>query len=37
MDKRLGEEVSGDQFGIGLEGCIFKITGGSDSTGFAMK
>ncbi len=37
MDRRLGEEVSGDQFGIGLEGCIFKITGGSDNTGFAMK
>ena len=37
MDLRLGDEVSGDQFGVGLEGCVFKITGGSDNTGFAMK
>lgn len=37
MDHKLGDEVSGDLFGHGLEGCIFKITGGSDNTGFAMK
>lgn len=37
MDHKLGDEVSGDNFGFGLEGCTFKITGGSDSTGFAMK
>jgi small subunit ribosomal protein S6e len=33
----LGDEVEGDKFGTGLEGCIFKITGGSDNNGFAMK
>ena len=37
MDRRLGEEVSGDNFGVGLEGCVLRITGGSDNTGFAMK
>lgn len=37
MDHKLGDEVSGDNFGLGLEGCVFKITGGSDTTGFAMK
>lgn len=37
MDHKLGDEVSGDLFGHGLEGCIFKIVGGSDNTGFAMK
>jgi small subunit ribosomal protein S6e len=37
MDHKLGDEVSGDLFGFGLEGCVFKITGGSDNTGFAMK
>lgn len=39
-DRKLGEEVNGDQFGDGTEefsGHIFKITGGSDNNGFAMK
>lgn len=37
VDHKLGDEVEGDRFGVGLEGCIFKITGGSDNNGFAMK
>jgi small subunit ribosomal protein S6e len=37
VDHKLGDEVEGDKFGQGLEGCIFKITGGSDNNGFAMK
>lgn len=36
-DYKLGDEVSGDLFGEGFEGCVFKITGGSDKNGFAMK
>lgn len=36
-DLRLGEEVEGDQFGEGFEGALFRITGGSDKNGFAMK
>lgn len=37
FDLRLGEEVDGDQFGEGFEGAVFRITGGSDNNGFAMK
>ena len=37
IDCKLGQEVSGNDFGIGLEGCVFKITGGSDRNGFGMK
>ena len=36
-DLKIGEEIEGDQFGEGFEGCLFKITGGSDKNGFAMK
>lgn len=36
-DYKLGDEVSGDIFGEGFQGCIFKITGGSDKNGFGMK
>ena len=36
-DLRIGEEVEGDQFGEGFEGALFRITGGSDNNGFAMK
>ena len=36
-DYKIGDEVSGDIFGEGFEGCIFKVTGGSDKNGFGMK
>ena len=36
-DYKLGDEVSGDIFGQGFEGCTFRITGGSDKNGFGMK
>ncbi len=36
-DKKLGEEIDGNQFGEGFEGYVFRITGGNDKTGFAMK
>lgn len=36
-DYKIGDEVSGDLFGEGFQGCIFKITGGSDKDGFGMK
>ena len=36
-DHKLGDEVSGDIFGEGFEGCLFRITGGSDKNGFGMK
>lgn len=36
-DYKIGDEVSGDLFGEGFEGCIFRITGGSDKDGFGMK
>lgn len=36
-DYKLGDEVSGDIFGEGFDGCLFKITGGSDKNGFGMK
>ena len=36
-DHKLGDEVNGDTFGQGFEGCVFRITGGSDKNGFAMK
>lgn len=36
-DYKIGDEVSGDIFGEGFEGCTFKITGGSDKDGFGMK
>jgi len=36
-DKRLAEEVPGDAMGEEFKGYIFKITGGMDKQGFAMK
>ncbi len=36
-DRKIGDYVDGDQFGDGLEGCVFQITGGSDKNGFPMK
>ena len=36
-DRKIGEEVEGDQFGEGFEGHIFRITGGQDKNGFGMK
>jgi len=37
MDKRMGQEVSGDSIGDAFKGYIFKITGGNDKQGFPMK
>jgi len=37
VDKRLGQEFDGDVLGDEFKGYIFKITGGSDNDGFAMK
>ncbi|KAF8416751.1 40S ribosomal protein S6 [Tirmania nivea] len=37
MDKRMGQEVSGDTVGDEFKGYIFKITGGNDKQGFPMK
>ena len=36
-DYKIGDEVSGDIFGEGFDGCIFRVTGGSDKDGFGMK
>lgn len=36
-DKRIGEEVSGDLLGDQYKGYIFRVTGGLDKQGFAMK
>jgi len=35
--KRMGTEVSGDDLGDEFKGYVFKITGGNDKDGFAMK
>jgi len=35
--KRMGTEVSGDDLGDEYKGYVFKITGGNDKDGFAMK
>eukprot|EP01027_Heterolobosea_sp_BB2_P025409 GEZU01038994.1.p2 GENE.GEZU01038994.1~~GEZU01038994.1.p2 ORF type:complete len:226 (+),score=87.60 GEZU01038994.1:79-756(+) len=37
MDKRLSHEFEGDQLGDEFKGYIFRITGGHDKQGFAMK
>jgi small subunit ribosomal protein S6e len=37
MDRRMGQEVSGDSLGDEFKGFIFKITGGNDKQGFPMK
>ena len=36
-DKRLAQEVSGDQLGDEFKGYVFKIVGGCDKQGFPMK
>lgn len=36
-DKRIGEDVSGDLLGDAYKGYVFRITGGLDKQGFAMK
>lgn len=36
-DKRIGEDVSGDLLGDQYKGYVFRITGGLDKQGFAMK
>jgi len=35
--KRMGQEVTGDDLGDEFKGYVFKITGGNDKDGFAMK
>jgi len=37
MDRRMGQEVSGDSVGDEFKGYVFKITGGNDKQGFPMK
>ncbi|KAI0161518.1 ribosomal protein S6e [Xylariaceae sp. FL1272] len=37
MEKRMGQEVAGDNLGDEFKGYIFKITGGNDKQGFPMK
>ena len=36
-DKRMGTEVDGEVLGEEFKGYLFKITGGNDKQGFAMK
>ncbi|KPI40868.1 40S ribosomal protein S6-B [Cyphellophora attinorum] len=37
MDRRMGDEVSGDSLGDEFNGTVLKITGGNDKQGFPMK
>ncbi|ORZ29591.1 ribosomal protein S6e-domain-containing protein, partial [Catenaria anguillulae PL171] len=37
IDKRISQEIPGDQLGDEFKGYIFKITGGNDKQGFPMK
>ena len=37
VDKRLGQEIDGEQLGEEFNGYIFRICGGTDKTGFALK
>lgn len=37
LEKRMGQEVEGENLGQEYKGYIFKITGGNDAQGFAMK
>jgi len=37
MDRRMGQEVTGDTLGDEFKGYIFRITGGNDKQGFPMK
>ncbi|QPG76001.1 40S ribosomal protein S6 [Brettanomyces nanus] len=36
-DKRIGQEVEGDNLGDEFKGYVFKVTGGNDKQGFPMK
>lgn len=36
-DRRMGQEIEGEVMGDDYKGYIFKITGGNDKQGFAMK
>ena len=36
-DRRMGQEIEGDIMGDEYKGYIFKLTGGNDKQGFAMK
>ena len=37
VDKRLGQEFEGEQLGDEFKGYLFRIAGGADKTGFALK
>ncbi|KAK4691621.1 small subunit ribosomal protein S6e, partial [Lecanoromycetidae sp. Uapishka_2] len=37
MERRMGQEVSGDSVGSEFKGYVFRITGGNDKQGFPMK
>jgi|Transcript_3753 small subunit ribosomal protein S6e len=37
FEKRMGQEIDGEVLGQEYKGYIFKITGGNDAQGFAMK
>jgi len=37
IDRRMGQEISGDSVGDEFKGYVFKITGGNDKQGFPMK
>ena len=37
FDRRMGQEVDGEVMGDDYKGYVFKITGGNDQQGFAMK
>jgi len=37
MDRRMGQEIPGDNLGPEFKGYVFKITGGNDKQGFPMK
>ena len=36
-EKRMGQEIDGEVMGEDYKGYVFKITGGNDAQGFAMK
>ena len=36
-EKRMGQEIDGEVMGEAYKGYTFKITGGNDGQGFAMK
>jgi len=37
LEKKIGNEVKGDDLGDQYKGYVFKITGGNDKDGFTMK